>query len=137
MGLYLCIFDGDEDINGVEIGSYADFGAFRDYVSGELERGQKGANFPTLMLHSDCDGEWSVADCQKLQVELYEIAMAFKTRPPVDFSSDWQKVVAKSIGLKPQNAFESFIDVDGEFLVERLQSLVKDALTRRLPILFQ
>ena len=137
MGLYLCIFDGDEDINGVEIGSYADFGAFRDYVSSGLERGQKGANFPTLMLHSDCDGEWSVADCQKLQIELNEIATVSKTRPPVDFSSDWQKVVAKSIGLKPQNAFESFIDVDGEFLVERLQGLVKDALTRRLPILFQ
>jgi len=45
--------------------------------------------------------------------------------------------VAKSVGLHPQNACESFIDVDGEFLLERLQSLVKKALERRLPILFQ
>ena len=69
--------------------------------------------------------------------ELDEIGGALKTRPPIAFSSDWQKVVAKSIGLKPMNAFESFIDVDGEFLIERLQSLVKDALARQLPILFQ
>lgn len=137
MGLYLCIFDGDEDINGVEIGSYADYGAFVDYVIRELELGKAGARFPTFVLHSDCDGEWSVGDCQKLQVELTEITSALKARPSIGFSSDWQKVVAKSIGLKPLNAFESFIDVDGEFLLERLQNLVKDALARQLPILFQ
>jgi hypothetical protein len=136
VGLYLCIFDGDEDINGVEVGSYADFGALRDYIVRELEL-QAGARFPTFILHSDCDGEWSVADCQKLQVELDEISVALKGRPATAFSSDWQRVVAKSIGLKPQNAFESFIDGDGEFLLERLQNLVKDALARRLPILFQ
>ena len=137
MGLYLCIFDGDEDIRGVEIGSYADYGALLDYVTRELELGKAGARFPTFVLHSDCDGEWSVADCQKLQVELDEIAVALKARPATAFSSGWQKDVAKSIGLKPLNAFESFIDVDGEFLLERLQNLVKDALARRLPILFQ
>ena len=136
MGLYLCIFDGDEDVNGVEVGSYADFGALRDHVVRELEL-KAGDRFPTFILHSDCDGEWSVADCQKLQVELDEIGVALKARPAIAFSSDWQRVVAKSIGLKPQNAFESFIDVDGEFLLDRLQDLVKDALARRLPILFQ
>jgi hypothetical protein len=137
MGLYLCIFDGDEDINGVEIGSYADYGVFLDYVTRELEHGQTGGRFPTLVLHSDCDGEWSVADCYKLQVELDQIAAALSTHPPVAFSSKWQNDVAKSIGLKPKSALESFIDVDGEFLVERLQNLVKDAIARRLPILFQ
>ena len=104
MGLYLCIFDGDEDINGVEIGSYADYGALVDYVTRELELGKAGARFPTFVLHSDCDGEWSIADCQKLQVELDEIAVALKTRPATAFSSSWQKDVAKSIGLKPLNA---------------------------------
>jgi hypothetical protein len=58
-------------------------------------------------------------------------------RPAIRFSSAWQETVAKSIGLDPQNAFESFIDVNGEFLLERLQSLVKNALARGLPILFQ
>ena len=108
-----------------------------DYIVRELELGNAGTRFPTFVVHSDCDGEWSVADCQKLLVELDAIAEALKARPAIAFFSDWQKTVAKSIGLKPQNAFESFIDVDGEFLLERLQSLVKDALARRLPILFQ
>jgi len=58
MGLYLCIFDGEEDVNGVEIGSYADYNALRDYVVRELELGKAGTRFPTFVLHSDCDGEW-------------------------------------------------------------------------------
>ena len=137
MGLYLCIFGGAEDIDGVEVGSYGDYNAFRDLVVRELEAGRAGSQFPTFVLHSDCDGEWSVADCEKLQHEFVRIAAALKQRPAVEFNSEWQKVVAKSVGLSPQNAFESFIDVDGEFLIERLQNLTKNALDRRLPILFQ
>lgn len=137
MGLYLCIFDGDEDIDGVEVGAYSDYNALRDYVVRELEDGRPGSHFPTFVLHSDCDGEWSVAQCQRLESELVEIIAALKERPPNDFASDWQKVVAKSIGLKPQNALESFIDVDGEFVLERLQDLVKKSLERHLPIVFQ
>jgi hypothetical protein len=137
MGLYLCIFDGDEDVDGVEVGSYGDYNALRDYVVRELEAGRAGSRFPTFVMHSDCDGEWSLGQCQRLQGELAEIAAALKQRPMVPFNSDWQKVVAKSIGLNPQSAFESFIDVDGEFLLERLENLVKNAMRRRLPILFQ
>jgi hypothetical protein len=137
MGLYLCVFDGDNDVDGVEVGPYADFNALRDYIARELEGGKAGSRFPTLVLHSDCDGEWSLSDCQKLRGELVEIATALKARPAVKFVSDWQEAVAKSIGLVPQNAFESFIDVDGEFLIERLQSLVDAARKRGLPILFQ
>lgn len=137
MGLYLCIFDGEEDVDGVEVGAYADYNALRDCVVRELEAGRAGSRFPTFVLHSDCDGEWPVAECQKLQDELAEIAAALKQRLAVAFSSDWQKVVAKSVGLNPQNAFESFIDVDGEFLLERLQNLAENALARRLPIVFQ
>ncbi len=137
MGLYLCIFDDDEDVDGVEVGTYADYNALRDYIVRELEAGRAGSRFPTFVLHSDCDGEWSVPECQSLQSELGEIAAGLKERPAVAFFSDWQRAVAKSIGLAPQNAFESFIDVDGEFLLERLQNLAKYALERRLPILFQ
>jgi hypothetical protein len=137
MGLYLCMFDGEEDVDGVEVGAYADYNALRDYVVSELEAGRAGSRFPTFVLHSDCDGEWSVAECQTVHSEFAEIAGALKQRPAVAFNSDWQKIVAKSIGLDPQNAFESFIDVDGEFLLERLQSLAKNAVERRLPILFQ
>ena len=99
MGLYLCVFDGDEDIDGVEIGPYTDFNVLRDYIIRELEAGKAGSRFPTFILHSDSDGEWSLADCEKLRDELAEIATALKTHPPVKFVSDWQNAVAKSIGL--------------------------------------
>ena len=72
-----------------------------------------------------------------LYAELTKIAAELKVRPPIAFVSDWQNQVARSIGLIPKNAFESFIDVDGEFLIERLQSLVETARNRRLPIFFQ
>jgi len=137
MGLYLCIFEGDQDVDGVEVGAYADFNVLRDHIVGELEGGKAGSRFPTFVLHSDCDGEWSVAECEALRGELAEMVTALQERPAIPFVADWQKAVAKSVGLKPQNAFESFIDVDGEFLLERLQNLVNNALTRRLPIMFQ
>jgi hypothetical protein len=137
MGLYLCIFDGDEDVDGVDVGSYADYNALRDYVVHELESGKAGSKFPTFILHSDSDGEWSAGDCEKLRSELAEIAAALRARPAIKLVSEWQRAVAKSIGLVPQDAFESFIDVDGEFLLERLQNLVDGALKRQLPILFQ
>ncbi|HET9711674.1 MAG TPA: Imm70 family immunity protein [Pyrinomonadaceae bacterium] len=137
MGLYLCIFDGDEDIDGLEVGSYADYNVFRDYVVRELEGGKAGSRFHTFVMHSDSDGEWSVEECYRLRDELSAIVKAMKTRPPVEFSSEWQRVIAKSVGLVPQNAFESFIDVDGEFLLERLQDLVEKGISKKLPILFQ
>ena len=138
MGLYLCIFDdNDDEIDGVEVGLYADFGDFCNFVTRELEGGKHGARYPTLIRHSDSDGEWSVEACEALRSELADLASALKARPPIEFVSDWQKQVAKSIGLSPANAFESFVDVDGEFLVERLQALVETALKHRLPILFQ
>jgi hypothetical protein len=137
MGLYLCVFDGDEEIDGVEFGAYSDFNALRDFIVRELEAGEPGCRFPTFVQHSDCDGEWSIAECERLAVELAEIIAALKSVQARDFASDWQMEVAKSIGLMPRNAFESFIDVDGECVLERLQVLVGKALLRRLPILFQ
>ena len=137
MGLYLAVFDNDEEVDGVEVGSYADFAALRDWVVRELEGGTPGASFPIFSLHSDCDGEWSIADCSKLRTELRGITDGLRGRPAVAFTSDWQRAVAKSIGLVPRNAYESFVDVDGEFLIDRIQTLVATALERRLPILFQ
>ena len=137
MGLYLCIFDADEEVDGVEVGRYSDFNALRDYVARELEAGSRGARFPTLMLHSDSDGEWSVADCEKLIPELRSIIAQMQTRPQVEFVSDWQQHVARSAGLVPKSAFESFIDVDGQFALERMLDLASVALERGLPILFQ
>ena len=38
MGLYLCIFDEDEEVDGVEVGLYSDFNALRDYVAAPSSR---------------------------------------------------------------------------------------------------
>lgn len=137
MGLYLCIFNDEEEMEGVEVGSYGDYNFLRDYVVDELENGKPGSRFPMFILHSDCDGEWSAADCEKLYLEFGEIIQELKKRPIVPFISEWQKHVAKSAGIMPHNAFESFIDVDGEYLIDRLQNLAKAALEHQLPILFQ
>jgi hypothetical protein len=136
MGLYLCVFDEDREVDGVEVGSYADFNILREYLVTNLEAGVAGSMFPTFILHPDSDGEWDVSDCAKLRVELVQISESLKTKPALPFV-DWQKDIARSIGLRPRNAFESIIVVDGEFLLDRLQSLVQTALDRKLPIIFQ
>ena len=137
MGLYLCIFNEDEELEGVEVGSYADYNNLRNYVVDQLEAGNPGSRFPIFVLHSDCDGEWPVKDCCDLCREFDEIARELRTRPPFSFPSDWQKKVIQLTGVTPQSAFESFIDVDGEYLIERLKNLVLAAIKYRLPILFQ
>jgi len=137
MGLYLCIFDGDEEVDGVEVGHYSDFNRLRDYLARELEGRNRGSRFPTLMLHSDSDGEWSAADCARLVLELNAISAEMRGQPPVPFVSEWQQHVGRSVGLVPKNAFESFIDVDGQFVLERMLHLATVALDRGLPILFQ
>jgi len=137
MGLYLCVFEEDEELDGVDAGGYSDFNFFRSVVTNQLEGGTPGAKYPTLILHSDCDGEWSVEECRALQEELESIADVFRQLPPADFDSDWQRAVAQSLGLQPRNLYESFIDVDGEPLVERLLGLCRLAQDRGQPIIFQ
>ena len=130
MSLYLCVFDGEQEMEGVEVGSYASFNSFRSYVVREFEGGAPGSAFPTLVLHSDCDGEWSVDDCRRLRSELGSIRTAMAGRPPV-LPADGLS------GPPPENALESFRDVDGQLLVERMQALVEVAIQRGRPILFQ
>jgi len=137
MGLYLCVFDGDEEVDGLEVGPYTDFDTFRSCVVRGLESGAAGSKFPTLILHSDCDGEWSPREAEKLEKELVEIGDEFRRRPPIAISSDWQKQVVKRFGLKMNNLNDCFFDVDGEPLLERLINLAKISRGRNLPILFQ
>jgi hypothetical protein len=137
MGLYLCIFDGDEEIDGIEVGLYADFNVLRDYIVRELEGGKAGSKFPTFILHSDCDGEWPPHEAVELEKELETVGDEFRRRPPISLSSDWQKQVVKSIGLRINNLYDCFFDVDGQPLLERLIGLAKLSQRRNLPILFQ
>jgi hypothetical protein len=137
MGLYLCVFDGDEEVDGVEVGSYGDFGTFRDTVRDILEEGTSGSRFPILMKHSDCDGTWSPVEAEQLQVELATIAQEFARHPPIPLHDGWKKSVARTLGLSPVNLLDCFFDVDGEPLLDRLRGLCMYSIQRGLPILFQ
>lgn len=137
MGLYLCIFDGDDELEGVEVGAYADFESFRSTVTSVLEGGVAGAKYPSLILHSDCCGEWSQTECKVLKQELRSISEAFRQLPPVEFHADWQLQVGKLLGLQPSSLYDSFIDVDGEPLLERLEGLCNVAIQNGQPILLQ
>lgn len=137
MGLYLCVFDGEDELDGVSVGTYLDFDEFRRAVVLHLEGESAGSKYPTLLLHSDCDGEWAPEQCAQLQRELEDIAAGFAKLPFLGFRSDWQEKLAKQLGLRPRNLCESFIDIDGEPLIERLLLLCRLAQQRRQPILFQ
>jgi len=138
MGLYLTVFDGEDELEGVDVGAYADFGAFREAIAMQLEGGTFGARYPTLMLHSDCDGVWSPDEAALLERELREIADRFRQLPPSEpAAGSWQAGVARTFGLRPSNLYESFFDVDGEPLIERLLELVRVARQRGVEILFQ
>lgn len=137
MSLYLCIFDGDDEVAGVEIGHYSDFDDFREHVRAHVEMGTFKTTFPVLLQHSDCDGEWSPAEALILAKELQTIARAFVTLPPADVPDTWKRTIAAEIGLVPDNLYESLFDVEGDPLLDRLHDLCLIAVERKLPILFQ
>jgi hypothetical protein len=136
MGLCPCVFENDEQLDGVDVGSYADFGHFRDAVA-RLAAGPTASKYPTLLLHSDCDGEWTVDQSADLEKEPQAIAIAFHALPVQDYNSPWQIEVAKFLELRPRSLYDSFIDVDGEPLIERLLTHCRLSQEHRQPILFQ
>lgn len=137
MGLYLCIFDGDEELEGVEVGPYPEYDEFLACVTRELEGGNAGSRFPTLTLHSDCDGEWSPGEAAVLEKELATISDEFRRRPPVPVSADWKKQVAEEAGLQMNCLYDCFFDVNGGPLLERLIDLARLSVQQNLPISFQ
>jgi hypothetical protein len=137
MGLYLVIFDGQNEIGGVEVDDYSDFALFRNTVLDRLEANGLGTRVPTRMLHSDCSGEWTPDESRKLTAELEEIAAGCKELPPAEFAPGWQKSVAKARGIEPRNLYECFFDPAGKPLVDRLISLARLSSERHLPILFR
>jgi hypothetical protein len=138
MGLYLVVFDeDDEELDGVQVGSYLDYDLFIQNVINDVEGGVQGAVCPTLTLHHDSDGEWNKDEAIKLLVELQKISEVFKSKPPVKSNSAWITEVMNDTGLNPANAYESFIDIDGELLIERLVELTDLSIKTGLPIIFQ
>jgi hypothetical protein len=137
MGLYICVFDGEIELEGVEVGSYSDYGWFIREVIEKLENNKQGSLFPVLVCHSDCDGEWSLDEIPKLRKELEVISVRFKEFPQIELFSEWQEQVAKSLGIHTTCLYECFFDVDGEPLLERLLGLCDVAKESQNPILFQ
>jgi len=140
MGLYLCVFDGSDDDNeleGVEVGSYGDFHSFRETVTTCLENSEWGSRFPVLMLHHDSDGAWTAGEAANLERELLAIRAALAQLAPAPFPAGWQAEVSRLEGLRPASLADCFIDVDGEPLIDRLLELTRLAQQEYLAIHFQ
>ncbi len=138
MGLYLCVFDDEEnELDGLEMGTYSDYNYFLDVVTELVEQGEKGSVCPTLTLHHDSDGVWEPGECKLLKSELNVIETQFKKAPPQAFVTEWRADIAKEIGLNPKNLYENFIDVNGDFVVDRLKELCDLAIDKNYPICFQ
>ena len=45
MSLYLCVFDDGEELDGIDVGSYEDFGRFRDAISTSSRTAKGGPVF--------------------------------------------------------------------------------------------
>jgi Immunity protein 70 len=122
MGLYLCVFESDNDdveLEGVEVGTYDDFHLFRSTISERLEAGRWGSRFPTLMAHADSEGLWTPVQAAALAKELATI----------------ERQLGRS--GRSQAAGPGFVDVDGAPLVNRLIELAQVAIAAGRPIDFQ
>jgi len=140
MGLYLCVFgagDGDDELDGVEVGSYGDFGRLREAVAEHLEPAGWGSRFPVLMNHVDNDGEWTPAEAVELEKEIQTIDAELAKVPPQPLPTGWQIEVAKEFDLVPTALNECFFDVNGDSVFERITDLCRLSAREGVPIIFQ
>jgi hypothetical protein len=140
VGLYLAVFralDEDDELDGVEVGGYDDFDGLRSTIADRLEGGQLGSRFPTFSLHADSDGTWEPSQIPALIHELETIRAELRRLPAAPFPAGWQTNVASEFGLRPENLAGSFIDINGDLLLDRLLSLAAVASAASQPIWFQ
>ena len=109
----------------------SDFGYFRDTVDRHLG----SSDYPTLMGHSDCDGEWHVGEIPMLVSELEAIADGFRGLPPEEPIEGFEHT--EEYRRKAKTLYGCFHNVDGENLFDAMKSLCEVALESRCPILFQ
>jgi hypothetical protein len=135
MGLCLCVFGSEDSYESEEaaecdVGHYSDFGCFRDSVARYL-----GAdNYPTLMHHSDCDGEWTLAEISVLEQELHEIGGAFMKLPPEEPIGGFEHTAEHRAGAN--SLYDCFHNVNGENLFESVLKLCAIARKCMEPITF-
>jgi hypothetical protein len=133
MGLYLCIFtENQEDELGVcDVGHYSDFGCFRDTIA----RHMRAEDFPVLMTHADCDGEWTAEQLPALLRELETIAARFRSLPSEELEGAFDHAAEYRAGAK--SLYDCFHEVNGENLFEALISLCRQGISLQRPISFQ
>jgi len=137
MGLCLYVLDSDpggdgepEEIAECDVGHYSDFGCFRDAIAQHLDSG----SYPILMQHSDCDGEWSLAEIPLLEQELRKIGAAFQMLPPEEPNGAFEHTAECRVGAG--SLYDCFHNVDGENLIEAILELCEVAIEHNRPITF-
>jgi hypothetical protein len=136
MGLCLHVFgpevddDDPEEYAECDVGHYSDFGCFRDTIARHLDAGR----FPTLMDHSDCDGEWTLAEIPLLEKELSEIGAAFQKLPPEEPQGAFEHTIDDRKGA--MSLYDCFHNVSGENLFEAILELCDVARQQQRPITF-
>ena len=136
MGLCLHVFgpaagdDDPEEIAECDVGHYSDFGCFRDTIARHLD----ASRFPTLMEHSDCDGEWSLAEIPILERELLEIGAAFEQLSPEEPQGAFDAAAEYREGAK--SLYDCFHEVNGENLFKAILELCSVARQHKRPITF-
>jgi hypothetical protein len=138
MSLWFCIFDedGDEISGGSHFGRYSDFGCFRYTIAKHL----RADDFPTLMYHSDCDGEWGVAELPQLRRELQTIAEVFRSLPPEEPQDAFGRAAfefAAEYRAEAQTLYDCFHNCDGDNIFELLIDLCDRGIQAQRPILFR
>jgi hypothetical protein len=103
MGLCLYVLGSDvgddeepDELAKCDVGHYSDFGCFRDAIARYLD----ARRYPVLMLHSDCDGEWTLAEVSLLEQELRKIEVAFQKLPPEEPSRAFEHTAEYPAGAK-------------------------------------
>jgi hypothetical protein len=136
VGLYLCVFRDDEELFGIDVGSYDDWERFRGEA--RARDGRLFRRFGTLRVNVSPTTHWSPRDASRLAAELGRLHEALRREPPRPFRpGSWQAELAAERGLVPASLAECFFDVDGVPLFDGLAELCRLAVETREPILFQ
>ncbi len=137
MGLCLYVFDRDsggdeepEELAECDVGHYSDFGYFRETIARHVQ----ASGFPTLMEHSDCDGEWTLAQLPRLERELREIRERFRQLPPEEPVGAFEHTA--EFRESAASLYDCFHDVNGQNLFDALLDLCRAARQHARPITF-
>jgi len=95
----------------------------------------KADDFPDLMAHSDCDGEWTVEQMPELIRELETISAKFCTLPAEQPQGAFEHTAEYRHDAK--SLYDCFHDVNGQNLFEALISLCNQGISSQRPISFQ